>query len=62
MTLYLVGNNVFYPLSDEYLVYVCKIWELNGLSIKEATDLINHKLLELKSNVWATEPQSNTVH
>ena len=48
MTLYLIGDGLFYPLSENCLVYICKQEVYEKLTEKEAIELITKTLQRVK--------------
>lgn len=48
MKFYLIGDNIFYPAGKDYLIYVCKKDELEGMTVQEATERVLKMLLDIK--------------
>ena len=61
MTLYLIGDGLFYPLSENYLVYICKREVYEKLSEKEAIELITKTLQGVKMGL-AHSDKPEIVH
>lgn len=40
MNFYEIGDNVFFPLTETYLVYLCKKKKFEKLTIQEACELV----------------------
>ena len=54
MNLYLIGDEVFYPISDHYLLYICKKEVMDKLNELERLKLIKSSLESVMSVSSAT--------